>query len=347
MNAKKKVILLVLFLLSLGFTTMVHAEDSEFKVSVEPLLPKNQITQDVKYFDLRMKPSEEQKITMRLTNHTSEQVVLKVVYSPAKTTSQGVIEYSENKDLIIDSPSEYLFNHIIKGPKNITLKSKEIKDIEFILQMPDKEFDGFIAGGVEFIQEVETAEDSSALKTQRSYLVGFKLSETDKKLPIDLELNQTVVGTKNYKNAIIINLANQNANYVEDLTIQAIVSKKEESTILLETNMEQVRIAPYSVLETPIYLDKNLLDPGDYQIKLTTKDKNKFKKEWTQEFKVTKKDAELFKENQKLWEDAPQSKGLWLLILVASISIIGIIIWFKKEALLKKKKVKGTKHVKK
>lgn len=326
---------------------MVYAKDSELKISVEPLLPPNQITQGVKYFDLRLKPSEEQQVTVQITNHSSEEIALKIVYSEAKTTSQGVIEYSENKNLKINAPTDFLFTNIIKGPKNIKLKPKEVKDVIFNLKMPDQEFDGFIAGGIEFIQTVEKADETSSLKTQRSYLIGLRVSETEKILPIDLELNQTIVGTKNYKNAILIDLANQNAKYVEELTIQAVVFKKDDPTILLETKMNQVRIAPYSVLEVPIYLENDLLDPGDYQVKLTAKDKNKFEKEWIQDFKVTKKDAELLKENKKLLEETPQLTLLWSFITIGLIIVVGSFFGVKKRGSLKKKRVRGKNNVKK
>lgn len=341
---QKKITFLFIFIISLIFTIQVCSADSDLKISVDSILPTNQITQNVNYFDLRMEPSQKQKIYIRVTNHSSEKVALKVVYSPAKTTSQGVIEYSENEDLTIESPSEYLFNNIIKGPKKISLKPKEIKNIEFDLKMPNEEFDGFIAGGIEFIQAVEPTNDTNTLRTQKSYLVGFKLSETDKKLPIDLSLKQTVVGTKNYKNAILVSLVNKNASYIEELTIQSTISKKEDSTILLESRIEQVRMAPHSVLEIPIYLDNILLDPDNYKIDLMIKDKKEFKKTWTQEFKVTKRDAELLKDNQKLMEDKSNTKLLWLIILISSTITF---MYLRKNSLLKNKKVKDKKNDKK
>lgn len=346
---EKKVSWLFLFLFGISLipVTHAHATESEFKVSIDTILPENQVTPNVKYFDLKMKPSDEQKIVVRLTNHTSEEMNLKVTYNEAKTTSQGIIEYSKNKELKMNSPSDILFTNIIEGPEKVSLKPNEVKDINFTLKVPEREFDGFILGGIEFIEEVETSNDNSALKTQRSYLVGVKLRETDKKLPIELELNQTIVGTKNYKNAILISLSNQNANFIEGISIHGTITKKGDSTILVENNISQARIAPYSTIETPVYLDQMLLDPGKYELKLTVKDQKKIVEEWNQEFKVTKKEAELLKSNQDPFEEYKDYNLLWLIILLFIVGLGIFLIWLNKDKFLKNKKGKGKKNDKK
>lgn len=344
MLTRKKNLLICFFLLLFCSFSRAYSDESEFAISVDAILPENQLTPGVKYFDLRMEPSKEQKVLITLTNHTNEKVDLKVVYSNAKTTSQGVIEYSENKNLKIESPEEYLFTNIVSGPSEIFLDAEEEKNIELTLKMPEKEYDGFIAGGIEFIKGIEK-EDTSTIQAQRSYLVGMRLSETDVKLPISLDLNETIVGMKNYKSAILVSLVNKNARYIEDLTINAVVTKENESTILLETELTQIRIAPYSVLEVPIYLKESLLDVGDYQLKLTAKDEEGFNKEWDQSFRVTKRDLELFKENQELWDGKKETfllKSLFLYSILLLVIIILIIVFFvKKDKLYKKIKVKG------
>lgn len=313
-------------------------------------MPENQLTPEVKYFDLRMSPSGKQTVSIKLTNHTSKKMTIKVVYSEAKTTSQGVIEYSKNNDLKSNSPSEYLFPNLVSGPDSLIIEPNEIKIVDFILKMPKKKFDGVVVGGIEFIQELENVDTKkSSLRAQHSHLIGFRLSESDKKLPIDLMLDQTIVGTNNYKNAILISLVNLNANLVENLSIHAKISKKNEQSVLFNTEMKSIRIAPYSVLETPIYIDNTLLDLGDYEIKLIVENTETYHKEWTQEFKVVKKDVELLKDNDELWK-APGKK--WLLykigfgiVVLLIISMTVAITWLNRKANVKKiKKAKGKKN---
>lgn len=346
LRGKKKLLLYFFLLLFCSFSS-VYSSESEFLISVDAILPENQKTSGVNYFDLKMEASEEQKVIIKLTNHSSEEVKLKVIYSEAKTTSQGVIEYSENNSLKTYSPPELLFPNVINGPEKIKISAKETKEVEFMIRMPEKKYDGFIAGGVEFVQGIEKAEDKGSLHTQRSYLVGFRISETDESLPIDLDLNQTTVGIQNYKNAILIPVVNKNGNYVEELSIHGTVMKKNSKQVVLETKLEQGRMAPYSIMETPIYLDETLLDEGEYELKLVTKARGDYQKEWNQAFKVTKKDVELFKSNQDLWNDNHEN-AFFMTILVVMISIFiavpsVILVIINKDKVQKKLKDKRIK----
>lgn len=344
----KKIVITSLFLL--GFLTCYNnyalAEELETQLIVEPILPENQLNRSVKYFDLRMSPSDQQKIQIKLTNQSSKKLDLGVSYSEAKTTSQGIIEYSQNKELRLNAPADEMFTNIVSGPNQITLSSNETKTIELMLKMPEKEFNGFVAGGVEFTQKVDESKTKSSLMTQRSYLVGILLSETDDVLPIDLSLEQTIVGTKNYKNAILIAIQNNNGNYVENLSINADILKKGDQSIVLHNKLDQVRMAPYSILETPVYTDDTLLDPGDYEIRLTVDSPNEFHKEWVQEFKVSKKDAELLKENHDLWKTEKEWNPIWIVVLLVGLVLllgIGIMIVLKKNKNMKKRKTKNKK----
>lgn len=343
-NKIKQILFWWLLFIGVCLGIKVNAGDSEFNVSIEPVLPDNQVTPTVNYFDLRMSPSQEQQVTINLTNHATEKAIFKVTYSEAKTTSQGVIEYSENEELEVNIPEEQLFTHVISGPEKVELNPKESQEIILTVKMPKTEFDGYIAGGIEFTQELVKEESYSALTAKKSYLIGMRISETDTKLPVDLELKQTSVGIKHYKEAILLSLTNKNGNYVENLKVEANISKKGEQEILFKTNMTQMRMAPYSTLELPIYLDESLMEPGQYTIDLVADGQESYHKEWYQEFKVTQKEVELLKKNQALWqkekESLPISKVLGYLLASFLIISLGVISYLKKDVILKNKKHK-------
>ena len=332
------------------FFGAIHAsaESMEPKVSIKPVIPENQQNKEARYFDLRMKPNQKEQVVIQLTNQTKEQVHLKVAFADAKTTSQGVIDYSDNQHLRSKAPQELLFTQMISGPSDIVLKAQETKEVVFELLMPEGVFDGFVLGGIEFIEEISEQKESSTLTTQMSYLVGFKLSETDTELPYDLVLEEPRVGMKDYKNAILVSLANQNGRLINELKLSIQVIKKEEETVILQSHLESARIAPYSVIEIPVYLEDDLLDPGDYEIRIQAKSDEGFQKEWVEMFEVTKKDHELFKENDTLWiEDTTTNNKLIFFITVITLVILTVMLTIIYKYVLNKKRKKGVKQWKK
>ncbi|MDR2278879.1 WxL protein peptidoglycan domain-containing protein [Vagococcus fluvialis] len=326
---KKNALYWVLFIGCFFFVAESFAETYDMPVQIETVLPDNQKNQSVSYFDLKMSPSDKQKVTIKVSNVTAEPLKFKVNYSDAKTTSEGNIEYSENENLKLETPLNYSFKEIVSGPGELIVPAKSTEEVEFLLSMPEKSYDGSIAGGVEFLQEINE-EEQGALVTQRSYLVGFKLSETDVKLPIDIDLGKTIVGTKNYKSAIIVPVNNLVGDYVEELAIQVEIIDESDQTIVMQSEKKMMRMAPFSTLEFPLYIEESLLAVGEYGMNVKVTAQDNFSKKWQQGFSVTKKDLELMKENQDLWNEgnrrASQKKVFFLILVITLVTLLIIIL---------------------
>lgn len=346
LSKRNNILLVVVLLFCIGSKRESFAITNETPVVIEALLPENQIDKSVKYFDLRLKPSDKQKVSIKITNISEKPINFKLVYSNAKTTSEGVIEYSENHDLKLNTPSGYSFVEVVSGPSELVIPAKDSKEAEFQINMPKESYDGSIAGGVEFIQEVDQKEQG-ALVAQRSYLVGFKLTETDKKLPVDIDLGKTMVGIKNYKNAIVVPMINLTGEYVEELSVNTEIIDESNQTIVLQSEKKKMRMAPYSTLELPLYIEDGLLDVGDYGIRVKVTAKGNFSKDWQQSFTVTNKDREIMKENQKLWlgNRSLYKTVFFLLLIITLVTLLAVSFKIKHD--FKKKKKKGANNGKK
>lgn len=318
------ILLCLIFFIEISDFRIVEASNSE--VYIETILPENQLDKTVKYFDLRMKPSEEQVVKIKIANPTSESIKFKLVYSNAKTTSEGVVEYSENQELKINTPKGYSFEEIISGPKEIIVPKKESVTVDLLLKMPNEIYRGVIVGGVEFIQEIKKSDESSLI-SQRSYLVGFKLSETDEEVPININAETSFVGLKNYKSAIITPLTNLNGNYIENLSVKTTIKRKDEQVVILQNQKTNMRVAPFSTLDFPTYIDETFLETGDYEITVIAKAESFIEKEWNQSFKVTPKDSLLVKENKDLWEDSQSEKSVKVIVfLIFGITVVTVLV---------------------
>nr|WP_273715436.1 DUF916 domain-containing protein [Leuconostoc mesenteroides] len=76
------------------FVTGVSA--SEMNFSVNAVIPTNQIDKEKTYFNLKMAPKQEQDVTVTLKNNTKKDITVEIGINTAKTSSNGVIAYSES-----------------------------------------------------------------------------------------------------------------------------------------------------------------------------------------------------------------------------------------------------------
>ena len=112
---KKKFLIICIFICSTLFiSTKVDAASMGY--SVKANIPENQIDKDKSYFDLKMKPNEEQAITLTVSNSSEEKIELNIVPNNAKTNQNGVIDYSE-ENLKKDNSQVYSLTDIISGSK--------------------------------------------------------------------------------------------------------------------------------------------------------------------------------------------------------------------------------------
>ena len=156
---KKKFLIICIFICSTLFiSTKVDAASMGY--SVKANIPENQIDKDKSYFDLKMKPNEEQAITLTVSNSSEEKIELNIVPNNAKTNQNGVIDYSE-ENLKKDNSQVYSLTDIISGKQKIALNPGETKEVSFQLKMPSEEIDGIVLGGFYIYKEDTDSKNTS------------------------------------------------------------------------------------------------------------------------------------------------------------------------------------------
>lgn len=225
---KKKNRLFILSLISILFTWFGTGavEASTLKFYVEPQIPENQINKEASYFDLAMKPGEEQIIKTTLINDTEQEVVVEVGKSMATTNLNGVVEYSEN-EIEKDESLTYDFSELVKGKDEVTIPAQSEIDYELTIKMPEKSYEGIIAGGLTFIEkENEQAdkeeENSLAIENRFAVVLAVLLHEGElDNIESTLVLNRVGAAQVNMRNVIEANLQNPEAIYINNLAIDA------------------------------------------------------------------------------------------------------------------------------
>ncbi|OTP51275.1 hypothetical protein A5884_000470, partial [Enterococcus sp. 7D2_DIV0200] len=154
--------------------------------------PDNQIDKELGYYHLKMNPGEQQNLDIALSNPSSEKVTVDVKINGAKTNQNGVIEYGESS-IKNDSSLKFNFTDVVKAPQSVELAPGETKNLELKVNMPETEYDGIIAGGIQLMRAGQAEDDpnnggGSKIINQYAYVVALVLQETDTIIIPDLSL---------------------------------------------------------------------------------------------------------------------------------------------------------------
>lgn len=307
--------------------------------------PENQ-DGDVGYFNLRMVPGKKQKIHIELKNDVDQEVTVGVEISQAKTNSNGVIEFGPSP--IKDDPSlKFDLKKIVTGPTKVVLPPNQKEVLELMIDMPETSYDGILTGGIH-LKVIPTKEEEVEKKKQKgvineyAYLIGLVLKETDTPIKPELELNEVYPGLSNYRNAIFINYSNIQPDFVNDMDVEAQIMKEGSNEILYETKKIKMRMAPNSMIDFPILMNSEKMEPGEYNTHVLVSNQEK-KWEWTKKFTITKEEADKYNaQDVTLIQERGIDWGLIALIVGGFVAAF-VVIFLIARAINKRKQKKRKK----
>jgi hypothetical protein len=332
---KKWLITLIASLL-LGFGLFSNSDSAlagTMEYSVKANIPDNQINKQLTYFDLKMSPGSKQTISLTLTNTSNEEKEIMIEPNTAITNQNGVIDYSKNNHKK-DRSLKYAFSDLISPKQKVVLKGNETKEVPFTIEMPEKSYDGVILGGF-YIYELNQSDKEQKnqgvqLKNQFSYIIGVKLKETDESVSPDLKLNKVKAGLVNYRTVVTANLQNIKPVIINNLDVDARITKEGQNKVLHQMKKENLSMAPNSNFDFPISWDNQRLEPGKYHLTLIATDGNQTWK-FDKMFEVK---GEVAKELNKTAVEVEKDYTLLfigLAIVILALILIIIILLRKKK----------------
>ncbi len=325
-----------------------NVEAASMGYSVKANLPENQIDKNKTYFDLKMDPNQKEEISLTVKNSSEEEIILNIVPNNSKTNQNGVIDYSD-ENLEKDKSLKYSLTDIISGKQKIKLNPGETKDVTFSIKMPNEELQGIILGGFYIYREdneTKNTNENLQIKNSYSYVIGIQLSQNTIKVDPKLSLNKIKPALQNYHTVVTANIQNSKPTIINNLIIDAKVTKEGESKVIHETNKQGMSMAPNSNFDFPISWDNEPLEAGDYTLHLKI---NTGEKEWSfdKNFSIGKEDT------KKLNDEAvniDKKEINWnivaltisILLIICGITIVGLTIRHKKK-IDREKKIKAAR----
>lgn len=330
---------IVLFVLMLFNRQAIYA--SELSFNVEPMIPENQVDKTKTYFDLKTEPNMEETIKVNIYNNSDQDIVVEPVVKTATTNLNGVVEYGESLTTPNQSIPYQIENLVIPNEKEMTIPKKGSYEAQFVIKMPPKEFRGILAGGIT-LKEKETVQPTTetkgmAVENQYAYVVAVILHGNEEEVPKELNLTNVESGQVNYRNVINLALENPQSRYINQLSIQAEVTKKGRKKVLYNSKKEHMQMAPDSKFNYPISLDGKKLKAGNYTVKIKANSQDE-SWELTKDFKVSEKEAKRL--NSKDVSIKKDQTKLYYFVGILLVFIVGFLFFFRYKSHKKKLKRK-------
>lgn len=313
----------VVLVFFIGNPDLVLAEEETNTVPFEVTAEQSdkQVDTAKSYFDLKLDPSEETTLRILINNKLDSDLQLEIDVEPAKTNSQGVIEYGNYKGKL-SKKAPFNIAKQVSYEKAVSLSPKESKTIELKLKAPEQPFEGIMVAGINIHQKVSEAKEAQqgmAIKNRLGYQIAMVLHGTDN-YTYAMEQPKVSVSQLNYRNAFIVSLDNQSNNFLDKALVESKVRKKGEKKYLYTNKNKSTKIAPYSVFDFPVFLNEQEFTPGTYVVD-TTVNYEEYDWKFSNEVTVTKEAAKKYNaEDVTIKEEKTNWK--WIIILSSIIILL-------------------------
>lgn len=322
----------VFLVLALSFLPIVaHGESLDtFDAVIHP--SEQQIDKDQLYYDLQYQPNAAERLTVTLTNRTDQPLKLKASFNRAVTNSLGVVEYSGmNKDESNFGPN--ITDYVKLSDQEIELAGNQSKDIYLAVKMPEKEFEGILAGGL-YLEQAPSGKVDGNIRNVFSREIAVLLqNKTDEVKPV-LKITKAKAVQANSRNAIDVTVDNEKAVYVKDAALEYQVEK--DGKTIAKDKKEKLTLAPSSRMPYLIQMNNTEFSPGTYTVKMTIRSGDQ---KWTGHptFTIDRKKAEDYNANDVSIKKKTTNPWIWIGLAVILILLAIVIFMYNRNRNLKKK----------
>jgi len=336
---------LFIILCTAAFPCVASAGAAEQPMSVKPILPDNQKTGVIGYFNLLVNSGDKQTIYMQITNNKEENIVVTFAPVNAYTRPDGGIFY----DAEIDSPETILLDkffalsNYISMDKEVIIKPNETVNVPIEVTVPDIK-SGSILGGVLISEKAPTSE-SIKEETKKDEATFKVVTKTVFAVAIQLDLPDMPTPAFSFGKAgfnpvgpnVFIEMRNDAPMIQRQISgVYKVTNKDGEE--LFAGKFEPIIMAPKTQINFPMHWDSAALEPGKYTLSVTA---NVAGKEIIAEenFNINNAAVEKYAERSNQPIAKTQTGALYFIIILGFVVLGGLMVWLGK----RKTKVKNGK----
>ncbi|WP_164509568.1 DUF916 and DUF3324 domain-containing protein, partial [Loigolactobacillus jiayinensis] len=255
-------------------TSYAATTNSDF--TVIPQYSENQRAQNG-YIDVLAEPGRQQTVTVTVKNFTDKERTFAASMYTSYTNSSGQLSYDRAK-IPTDNTLKYVLRKQTESPKKQTIKvaAQGSTNVSFTVNIPDKAYNGLMAGGVRVWPLKEAAATTTTQKQtllHNKYAFGMPvlIRVKDTVNNAKLKLNQIYPGVLNGQTTVFVNTQNTAPWLLPAVNIDAKVTKKGSSKVLHHEVQNSCSMAPNSNFNFAIDWGKQRLEAGTYHLDYTAK----------------------------------------------------------------------------
>ena len=317
---------------------------SELNFAVIPQQPQNQVDRQKSYFDLKVHPGQQQKLTVTLTNDTDRPVIVKATVGRAYTNMHGVVQYDSQRESDLKSKfdSSYQKQGDIKQdisiPKETTIPAKSSVDVPINLHVSRQNFANIKVAGISFKEvhlKKQVTQKTTNVINHYSYTVGIVLHNADSTVMnphLALEtILPRVIGTQRF---VMANIHNQTPIFINRVSVKGTFRQEGLLHKTYKVNISNKKlgsqIAPNSIYAIPFDIGTDKLSAGKYKLHLVMKSGHQT---WRFNRVITFTDHKTSKINKHHETDWLMIGTTMAIIIVMGLVLSAIYIYFKKQSI--------------
>lgn len=321
MNKKMLVLILIVIPISLMLgVRQVVASNVDY--SVIPYPSENQLNRENTYYDLKFTKNEKENLKVRVKNNSDKEITIETNVDKATTNSNGVVEY-KNSSKHKSADLKYDIKDFVKADKvEIVLAPHTEEDIIFEVTQPNEDFDGVIAGGLNFTQKLTddyVGTSSMAVRNQYSYSIALVLHGNKDLIKYNITHGSVEVKQSNGRNNIYFPIKNNTAAFFNKVNIRGEIYTRKGRKAVYSDELSNGQVAPNSIYEYLIGTNQTKLKPGKYTAKIVVESKGE-KWVFTDNFEISEKESKKLNNTGVI-----KKKDYSTCVLIGSISVLLII----------------------
>ena len=284
-------------ILALEETNVNNEEIGGF--SIEGIPNKNQLDKNSGYFYLKEDPNSSDLIKVKLNNSSKQDKTLSVKIVDANTNINGIVDYTgtiKNSKYL----KEPLTSIVDPEKKEVLVPGKSTIETTLKVKMPSRKFKGIILGGVVVSEKTDNEKvKEGSIKNDYSYTIGIAITNENKVelfKNVSVQLEKVSSALSYGRKVIQANILNPNPYIFSKAEVKGAVYNEDGKAKIKENSLNNVSIAPYSVLPFQIDWQKDNLKPGTYIFKGSVKTEENT---WDFEKKFEIKNTEAKKINEE------------------------------------------------
>lgn len=265
--------LIIVSALFLPERVMAEGDKLSVPFTVSPVLPDNQRTGVLGYFDLLVEPGLKQTIHVKLRNDTDRALTMDITPTNALTAVNGGIQYvvSEGSDGAHFTDKSYAIKSMITVNPKVTVNAGATVDIPVIVGVPDTDSGTFL-GGLLFTAEDnnvghvnESGKDANfTVNNHVAVAMAIQLDLPKPAQPV-LSFGDAGIQTIPSGSQLYFGMNNDAPSIIRGITGNFEVSNS--SGVIMKGSFGPFNMAPKTEIGYPVFWDNNL-SPGKYNVKL-------------------------------------------------------------------------------